>query len=281
MKYFLLLIVCSCLLSCGTDVVEESEGKPLNSQEVNSDKMDSINILDKKHATIEKKKFDNGIVIEWYKKGDGEFLKKSDVVEIDYKVKLVDGQEVDGNYLRNMTSLPFIIGFGMQTPGWDLALSQMRVGDFAKILIPSKLARGEVGVKGLIPPNADNYLIIRILEKVKPTRVVDGCKVWLLLENPSNKNLFGANKSIKMHAMVSTESNPFYINTYRENQPFTFNMNDFGVVPGLKKALVNSKKADRMYIVVPPSEAYGNKGYLDIVKPNESIFYNVFVMDVK
>jgi FKBP-type peptidyl-prolyl cis-trans isomerase len=180
-----------------------------------------------------------------------------------------------------MTSLPFLIGFGMQTPGWDYALSQMHVGDFAKILIPSKLARGDVGIKGLIPPNADNYLIIRILKKVKPTRVVDGCKVWLLLENPSNKVLFDDKKSITIHAMVSSESNPFYINTYRENKPFTFKNSDYGIVPGLKKALLNAKKADRMFIVVPPEQAYGDQGYLDIVKPKESIFYSVFVVDVK
>jgi FKBP-type peptidyl-prolyl cis-trans isomerase len=81
--------------------------------------------------------------------------------------------------------------------------------------------------------------------------------------------------------MVSSESNPFYINTYRENKPFTFKNSDYGIVPGLKKALLNAKKADRMYIVVPPEQAYGDQGYLDIVKPKESIFYSVFVVDVK
>jgi FKBP-type peptidyl-prolyl cis-trans isomerase len=258
-------------------VVEKSQPK----KEPQKVENDSINILDKSHVALEKKNFDNGIVIEWFQKGEGEALKKGDVVEIDYKVKLVDGQEVDGNHLRRMTSLPFLIGFGMQTPGWDYALSQMHVGDFAKILIPSKLARGEVGIKGLIPPNSDNYLIIRILEKIKPTRVVDGCKVWLLLENPSNKDLFDEKNSISIHAMVSSESNPFYINTYRENKPFTIKYSDYGIVPGLKKALLNSKKADRMYIVVPPDQAYGAEGYLNIVKPNESIFYNIFVTDVK
>lgn len=277
MKYIAIIVTLVSLLSCSTEVVKKSLPKKETKTIVN----DSINILDKNHVAIEKKKFDNGIVIEWFKKGEGEALKKGDVVEIDYKVKLVDGQEVDGNHLRRMTSLPFLIGFGMQTPGWDYALSQMHVGDFAKILIPSKLARGDVGIKGLIPPNADNYLIIRILKKVKPTRVVDGCKVWLLLENPSNKVLFDDKKSITIHAMVSSESNPFYINTYRESKPFTFKNSDYGIVPGLKKALLNAKKADRMYIVVPPEQAYGDQGYLDIVKPKESIFYSVFVVDVR
>ncbi len=277
MKYIIILVTLRILFSCDTEVVNKTKPQTESKKIVN----DSINILDKSHVAIEKKKFDNGIVIEWFKKGDGEALGKGDVVAIDYKVKLVNGEEVDGNHLRRMTSLPFLIGFGMQTPGWDYALSQMKVGDFAKILIPSKLARGEVGIKGLIPPNSDNYLIIRVLEKIKPTRIVEGCKVWLLLENPNNKVLFDEKKSITIHAMVSSETNPFYINTYRENKPFSFKYSDYGIVPGLKKALLKSKKADRMYIVVPPEQAYGKQGYLDIVKPNESIFYNVFVTDVK
>jgi FKBP-type peptidyl-prolyl cis-trans isomerase len=277
MKYIIVMLSLGILFSCNTEVVEKSKPKKETKKIVN----DSINILDKSHTSIEKKSFDNGIVIEWYKKGDGEAVGNGDVIQIDYKVKLVNGDEVDGNHLRRAASLPFLIGFGMQTPGWDFALSKMKVGDFAKILIPSKLARGEVGIKGLIPPNSDNYLIIRILEKVKPTRIIEGCKVWLLLENPTNKVLFDENKSITIHSMVSSESNPFYINTYRENKPFTFNYSDYGIIPGLKKALLKSKKADKMYIVVPPEQAYGKDGYLDIVKPNESIFYDVFVMDVK
>jgi hypothetical protein len=31
---------------------------------------------------------------------------------------------------------------------------------------------------------------------------------------------------------------------------------------------------------VPAADAYGDKGYIDIVKPNEDLFYNIFVMDV-
>jgi FKBP-type peptidyl-prolyl cis-trans isomerase len=71
-----------------------------------------------------------------------------------------------------------------------------------------------------------------------------------------------------------------YVNTFRTNQPFTFKLSDHGLVPGLRKALINAKKSDRLYILVPPSEAYGAAGYLDFVKPDEPIFYNILVMDV-
>ena len=285
-KVWIYNIIFFLIFSCSTKDFENKskENDTVVSQNNSSSEKSvdpDINILNKKFNTIEKKKFDNGLIIEWYQKGDGAELKNGDVVQIDYKVELNNGKIVDGNQLLNRKSLPFIIGYGMQTKGWDIALKELKVGDFARILIPSPLARGEVGVKGLIPKNADNYLYIRILEKVNPIRTIDGCKVWLFEENKSNTVKFNRNNRIVMHAMVSTPSSPLFVNTYRQNKPFSFQFSDNGVVPGLKKSLINSKKADRMYILVPSKEAYGSEGYLDFVKPNEDVFYNIFVMDVQ
>jgi FKBP-type peptidyl-prolyl cis-trans isomerase len=80
--------------------------------------------------------------------------------------------------------------------------------------------------------------------------------------------------------MISSESNPLYYNSYRDNSPYKLIFSDKGIIPGLKKALINAKKSDRMYILVPASEAYGSAGSEGFVKPNESLFYNLLVMDV-
>ena len=55
---------------------------------------------------------------------------------------------------------------------------------------------------------------------------------------------------------------------------------DNGIISGLKKALINAKRSDKMWVLVPSSEAYGSKGLLDLVKPNEKVFYDIFVMEV-
>jgi FKBP-type peptidyl-prolyl cis-trans isomerase len=57
-------------------------------------------------------------------------------------------------------------------------------------------------------------------------------------------------------------------------------LGDQGIVPGLRKALINAKNSDRMYVYIPSAEAYGSQGYMDIVKPEEALFYNIMVMDV-
>ena len=273
MKWFYFTLVVLFTSSCSTEGVEK---KPIEVKP--KAKVDYS--LDREHEVLDTKMMDNGLMIEWYEKGDGEKVKNGDLLNIDYKVRLKDGDVVDGNHLIKKETFPFLVGFEMQTKGWDLALKEMKVGDFARIRIPADLARGEKGVPGLIPPNADNFVSIRIVSKQKPNRTIDGVKVWVLEENKNNKVKFDEGKSIVFHAMVSSPSNPLYSNTFRTNQPFTYTLGDYGLVPGLRKALINAKSSDRMYVLVPSSEAYGDKGYLDFVKPNEDLFYNIFVMDV-
>jgi len=267
------------LMSCDTSGVKKE--KVDTTDKPDEKRTYQASDLDQERAVADEKKMDNGIIIRWFEHGSGEKVKDGELIEIDYKVLLKDRTVVDGNHLLKKESMPFMVGFNMQTKGWDIALRELKVGDFAEIIIPSDLARGSKGIEGLIPPNADNILKIKILKKKNPTRSVDGNKVWVFEENANNKIKFDEGREIEFHCMTSTPTNAFYVNTYRMNEPFKMRLEDSGLVPGLKKALINAKKSDRMFVLVPASEAYGTKGYLDIVKPNEDLFYNILVMDVR
>ena len=225
-------------------------------------------------------KLKDGLEIKWFKHGEGEKLKEEDVIQINYQVFLEDGTLVDGNELLNRASLPFLVGYGMQTKGWDLALLHLKAGDFVEIFLPAKLARGKYGVKGLIPPNANNIIRIKILSKIKPTRKIDGVKVWLLEENNAELAKASESNTIDFHYMVGTKSNPKYDLSYRRGVPFRMRFSDNGLVSGLKKGMLGVKRSDKVWVLVPPEEAYGNQGLLDLVKPNEKLFYDIFVVEV-
>ena len=225
-------------------------------------------------------KLKNGLEIKWFIHGKGEKLKEEDVININYQVFLEDGTLVDGNELLNRESLPFLVGYGMQTKGWDIALKHLKVGDFVEIFLPSKLARGKYGVKGLIPPNANNIIRLKIVNKIKPTKNIDGVKIWLLEENQSETLKASEANSVDFHYMVGTKSNPKYDMSYRRAVPFRMRFSDHGIVSGLKKALIGVKRSDKVWILVPANEAYGTKGLLDLVKPNEKLFYDIFVVEV-
>lgn len=231
--------------------------------------------------SIGTKQLTNGIKLTYFKRGEGQRFKSGEVAKINYEVLLEDGTFVDGNKLLNKKWLPFLVGFGMQTPGWDIVFNELKVGDFVEIYLPSEMARGKVGIKGLIPPNSNNIIRLRVMDKLEPTRVIDGTKVWLLEENKNEKNIADEESEIEFHYIVGSKSHPRYDISYRRNQPYLFRFSDFGIVKGLKKTLINAKKSDKLWIVIPPSEAYGNKGLEHLVKPNEPIFYDIFILDIR
>jgi FKBP-type peptidyl-prolyl cis-trans isomerase len=270
-KAILICISVLSLLACKSDpAVDAKNNKPIKEAKntmkplTDKSKLDSLSL-------------DNGLKIHWLKRGSGDKLQLGDCINIAYKVFLDDGKLIEGNHKLNKPFVPFVVGFGMQTKGWDLALNELKVGDEVEVFVPSKLARGEKGIEGMIPPNSNNILYLKVIEKRKPTREIDGNKVYVFEENQANKVKFNRENTIAFYSMTSSESTPFYFNSFREGRPFEMKMKDAGIVPGLKKSLNNAKKADRMYVVVPPTEAYGDKGYMNFVGPNEHLLFNIYV----
>jgi len=276
-------------VSCSSEngVKSKKESNVTESSKTGEAKDSLETIISSENKKIEKTKiFDNGIAISWIERGEGPLIKDDEVVNIDFKVSLKNGKVIDGNHLWKKETFPFMVGYQMQTKGWDFALKHLKVGDFVTIKIPSKLARGEQGIKQqgekewFVPPNSDNFVTLRVVSRMEPTRVVDGNKVWVFEESKKSKIAFSENNAIQFHSMISTKSNPFYYNSYRENDPYTLYITDKGIVPGLKKSLIKAKKGDRILVLLPASEAYGAKGLEGMVQPNENLFYNILVMDV-
>lgn len=284
MKFFYPLIILLLLSACTPDGVKKqqngSDAEITNRISKKKREAELQKLSLKPMKKIGEKKLPSGIRITYFIHGDGPGFKDGEVARINYEVLLKNGTIVDGNKLLKKDWLPFMVGFGMQTPGWDIAFRELRVGDFVEIYLPGDMARGENGIKGLIPPNAENFIRVKVVGKLDPDRVIDGTKVWVLEENKNNKPA-NEESELEFHYIVGSKSNPRYDISYRRNQPYIFRFSDFGIVKGLKKSLINAKKSDKLWVLVPPSEAYGEKGLLDLVKPGEAIFYDIFILDVR
>ncbi len=276
------LILLVLLVSCNTSGVKEKE----NNEEVVEETVNGTEVktsLDQPKNVVDSKTTSEGVKIEWIEHGEGELLQRGDMINMEYKVSLTDGQVINGTYPNGIPDslVPFMVGFGMHLEGVDIALKEMHVGDHVELLIPSKLARGDKAIEGLIPANSDIIMRIRVDELRKPDREIDGNRVWLFHEKKDETTRFGENKEIEFHVTGFTPTTPRFVNTIQKDEPFSMRLEDQGVVPGLKKALINAKKSDILFIHVPASEAYKSKGYQDLVKPNEDIFYRVYVTDVR
>ena len=86
-------------------------------------------------------------------KGEGDKPFSGDLVKVHYKGQLLDQTVFDSSYKRN-EPIEFKVGEGQVISGWDEGIMLLNKGDKARFIIPSKLAYGESGAGGVIPPNA-------------------------------------------------------------------------------------------------------------------------------
>lgn len=261
------------------DTAQKKSDEPI--KRVGTDVKDSTKIdLDQRYDAQDEMTLNNGIKIKWFKHGDGAVVKDGDMIELNYSVSLENGTQIESSKAMGMEAIPFMVGFQMQ-PSWDVALRELRLGDHVELFIPYKLARGDKEIKGVMPAKSNNIVKMHVVGLKEPDREIDGTRVWMFAQNDKFTDEFGPNKRIAFHSYISSPSHPLYYDSQKLNNPFNYGYGEPGLVPGLKKALNNAKKADLMLVHVPADQAYGNKGYLDYVEPNEDLFYRIFVMEVK
>lgn len=84
----------------------------------------------------------SGLQYKVVKDGSGKKPKKSDVVEVHYRGKLIDGTEFDSSYKRNR---PAEFPVDAVIAGWTEALQLMKTGSTWELTIPADLGYGERG----------------------------------------------------------------------------------------------------------------------------------------
>jgi len=290
MKYFIVLFFFTLLCNaCNNNVnKKKKESKKQENKNKNkfSSKKDAIKFNESKEnlkifekGKVENTKIlDNGVVIKWLVNNKGRKIENGEMILLEYRLALPDGKIIDGNNKLELPFIPFVLGYSMQTPGWDTAIRELSVGDFAKIEIPSDLAYGVKGIKGIIPSNSDNWLYVKVHSSVSPEVNENGVTSWKL-KNGKEKTVYKDRKELMFHAIVSTPNKSSILNTYLSNSPIRFKTGQTNIVPGLRKLLMNANKGDKYYVILDSKQAYGSKGYLDLIQANESVFFNIDIID--
>ena len=105
----------------------------------------------------------SGLKYTVLKAGKGATPKPGQTVVVHYTGTLTNGNKFDSSRDKGQP-FSFIVGQGQVIPGWDEALSTMKVGERRKLTIPPKLGYGAAGAGGVIPPNATLIFDVELLK---------------------------------------------------------------------------------------------------------------------
>uniref|UniRef100_A0A023F9G1 peptidylprolyl isomerase n=3 Tax=Triatominae TaxID=70999 RepID=A0A023F9G1_TRIIF len=108
-----------------------------------------------------------GVTVETVSPGDGQtFPKTGQTVVVHYTGTLENGMKFDSSRDRGVP-FKFRLGKGEVIKGWDQGVSQMCVGQRAKLTCSPDFAYGSRGHPGIIPPNSTLIFDVELL-KVEP-----------------------------------------------------------------------------------------------------------------
>ncbi len=103
-----------------------------------------------------------GLRYQIINKGDGELIKKGDVVSLEYKLSLLSGEllyssENDGNKV-------FLVSRGGVESGLEEAILKLKNNSEAILILPPHLAYGLIGDGNKIPPKAILVYEIKVID---------------------------------------------------------------------------------------------------------------------
>jgi FKBP-type peptidyl-prolyl cis-trans isomerase FkpA len=93
----------------------------------------------------------SGLVYQSLKEGSGAAPAATDTVKVHYRGSFPDGREFDSSYKRGE---PTEFPLNRVIPCWTEGVQLMKPGGKARLTCPPKIAYGERGAGGVIPPNA-------------------------------------------------------------------------------------------------------------------------------
>lgn len=107
---------------------------------------------------------DSGLIYEDLKAGSGKLCTgRGQTALVHYAGRLEDGTPFDSSRDRD-EPFSFPVACSYVIPGWDEGIVGMREGGLRKLIVPPRLAYGERGAGGIIPPNATLTFEIELLE---------------------------------------------------------------------------------------------------------------------
>jgi FKBP-type peptidyl-prolyl cis-trans isomerase len=85
--------------------------------------------------------------------------------------------------------------------------------------------------------------------------------------------------SVEIHARGTLLNGTEFDNSYKKNQPITFQVNT--IIPGVREALKLMTVGSKWQLFIPAGLAYGEKGFGRDIEPNSTLIFEIELLAIK
>lgn len=213
------------------------------------------------------------------KVGIGAPVKKGDTIIVSYTGKLKDGTQFDSNEGPDGKPYSFVPGAAQVVPGFEQGVIGMKAGGKRKISIPTSLAYAEVGSGQTVPPNADLYFTLTVLDVVRKGEesIFDHTDVKPGSGAPTKKG-----DKVTVNYVGTLADGKEFDNTYKQKMPFSFVIGSGEALPGLDSGITGMKVGGIRQLRLPPKIAFGMYPPAGSpVPPNTVVNFKVEMMKIQ
>ncbi len=204
--------------------------------------------------------------------GTGASPAPTDVVTVHYTGTLQDGTVFDASRLHGG---PISFPLNQVIKGWTEGVGSMKVGGTRKLVIPPELGYGN-RAQGSIPANSTLTFVVELIDIPKeiPQVKIEDTQVGTGAEAVPGKRL-------TVHYTGKLENGTKFDSSLDRNQPFTFQLGAGEVIAGWDQGLQGMKVGGKRILTIPPSLAYGEQGFGDVIPPNATLIFEVELLGVQ
>ncbi len=274
------LLILSTLIACSPDAGESKQETDTPKEEVPKDNSVDTNEVelpeapkDTANVFMDTVKTNTDLNYQVLRESEGAIIGEGGVLRFHYELKDVTGKVIKSS-LKNVDPYGMKLGLELVPKILDKSLSEFRYGQKVALKVPSQHPEMEK-FPNLGHTEKDSLIYeIDIMEQPK-VMDKDGVMVHWLYESSAAKIDSGDVIGIDYFAFDETGN---IFNTSRDNGvPYEFVVGRSQVVKGLDMIFASLRQGDKVIVDIPSKHAFGTKGLVDKVKPNENVTYMLTV----
>lgn len=236
---------------------------------------------DQANASEDPKALEGKGMIKDIKVGEGLAAENGDLLLVEYTGKLKDGKEFDSNKIETKPErgpLAFTLGKGQLIKGWEEGLVGIKKGGERSLEIPYDKAYGEDGRPPIIPPKADLFFEVKLLDIVKAGKEKD--LDMKDLQEGTGAEAKKGNK-VKVHYTGTLVNGKKFDSSKDRDEPFEFQLGAGQVIAGWDQGVAGMKVGGKRMLRIPPQLGYGERGAGRDIGPNQVLLFEVELLGVK